>query len=392
MNSPKVVVEGLCKVFGTNPKQAIGMLAGGATKEEVFARTGQIVGVHNVSFEVKEGEIFVLMGLSGSGKSTLIRLINRLVEPTAGKVLIDGRDVASVPRAELTALRRKDMSMVFQSFALMPQRTVLSNAAFGLEVAGIGKKEREKRAMTVLEQVGLAPFAQKLPAQLSGGMQQRVGLARALAVNPSLMIMDEAFSALDPLKRKEMQNVLLDLQREQQRTILFVSHDLEEAMRIGTRIAIMEGGKVVQVGTPQQIITNPADDYVRAFFEGIDTSRYLTAGDLMQTDAVPLMQHSPQIDASSVAATLNGSADYAFVLDAERKIRGFVCRDAMGSASPKLNHIECIRRTTPLDDVVERVVASRAPLPVVEADGSYCGSVNKTNVLNVLTRHRGSHV
>ncbi|WP_341319289.1 glycine betaine/L-proline ABC transporter ATP-binding protein [Paraburkholderia sp. IMGN_8] len=391
MNSPKVVVEGLCKVFGTNPKQAIGMLAGGATKEEVFARTGQIVGVHNVSFEVKEGEIFVLMGLSGSGKSTLIRLINRLVEPTAGKVLIDGRDVASVPRSELTALRRKDMSMVFQSFALMPQRTVLSNAAFGLEVAGVGRKEREQRAMTVLEQVGLAPFAEKLPAQLSGGMQQRVGLARALAVNPSLMIMDEAFSALDPLKRKEMQNVLLDLQREQQRTILFVSHDLEEAMRIGTRIAIMEGGKVVQIGTPQEIITNPADDYVRAFFEGIDTSRYLTAGDLMQTDAVPLM-HSPHIDASSVAATLNGSAEYAFVLDGERKIRGFVCRDATGSASPQLNHIECIRRTTPLDDVVERVVASRAPLPVVEADGSYCGSVNKTNVLNVLTRHRGSHV
>jgi glycine betaine/proline transport system ATP-binding protein len=285
------------------------------------------------------------------------------------------------------------MSMVFQSFALMPQRTVLSNAAFGLEVAGIGRKEREARAMTVLEQVGLAPFAQQLPAQLSGGMQQRVGLARALAVNPSLMIMDEAFSALDPLKRKEMQNVLLDLQREQQRTILFVSHDLEEAMRIGTRIAIMEGGKVVQIGTPQQIITNPADDYVRAFFEGIDTSRYLTAGDLMQTDAVPLMHsHSPQIDVSSVAATLNGSADYAFVLDSARRIRGFVCRDALGGASPKLNHIECIRRTTPLDDVVELVVASHAPLPVVEADGSYCGSVNKTNVLNVLTRHRSSHV
>ncbi|WP_025602164.1 quaternary amine ABC transporter ATP-binding protein [Burkholderia sp. WSM2230] len=393
MNSPKVVVEGLCKVFGTNPKQALGMLAGGATKEEVFARTGQIVGVHNVSFEVKEGEIFVLMGLSGSGKSTLIRLINRLVEPSAGKVLIDGRDVASVPRSELTALRRKDMSMVFQSFALMPQRTVLSNAAFGLEVAGVGRKEREARAMTVLEQVGLAPFAQKLPAQLSGGMQQRVGLARALAVNPSLMIMDEAFSALDPLKRKEMQNVLLDLQREQQRTILFVSHDLEEAMRIGTRIAIMEGGKVVQIGTPQEIITNPADDYVRAFFEGIDTSRYLTAGDLMQTDAVPLMHsHSPQIDVSSVAATLNGSAEYAFVLDGERKIRGFVCRDETGNASAKLNYVECIRRTTPLDDVVQRVVASRAPLPVVEADGSYCGSVNKTNVLHVLTRHRGSHV
>ncbi len=259
------------------------------------------------------------------------------------------------------------MSMVFQSFALMPQRTVLSNAAFGLEVAGVGRKERDKRAMSVLEQVGLASFALKLPAQLSGGMQQRVGLARALAVNPSLMIMDEAFSALDPLKRKEMQNVLLDLQREQQRTIMFVSHDLEEAMRIGTRIAIMEGGRVVQIGTPQEIIANPADDYVRAFFEGIDTSRYLTAGDLMQADAVPLMSHGARMDASSVAQTAQR----------QRRLRvrhgttneGFAASCvAMQSArrSPELNLIECIQRTTPLDDVVTRVVNSRAPLPVVE--------------------------
>jgi glycine betaine/proline transport system ATP-binding protein len=276
MKCHKVRVEGLCKVFGSNPRQALEMLARGVTKDEVFARTGQVVGVHDVSFDVEEGEIFVLMGLSGSGKSTLIRLVNRLVEPSAGKVLVDGRDIAAVRRSELTSLRRKDMSMVFQSFALMPQRTVLSNAAFGLEVAGIARKERERRALAVLEQVGLAPFARKLPAELSGGMQQRVGLARALAVNPSLMIMDEAFSALDPLKRKEMQNVLLQLQREQRRTILFVSHDIEEALRIGNRIAIMEGGRLVQVGTPREIIHEPADDYVRAFFEGVDTSRYLT--------------------------------------------------------------------------------------------------------------------
>ena len=284
MDAPKVVVEGLCKVFGNNPKQALDMLAAGSTKDDIFKQTGQVVGVHDVSFDVQEGEIFVLMGLSGSGKSTLIRLVNRLVEPTAGKVLIDGRDVASVRRSELTALRRTDMSMVFQSFALMPQRTVLSNAAFGLEVAGVGRKDRERRAMDVLEQVGLAAFAKKLPAELSGGMQQRVGLARALAVNPSLMIMDEAFSALDPLKRKEMQNVLLQLQKEQRRTIMFVSHDLEEALRIGTRIAIMEGGRLVQVGTPQDIIANPADDYVRAFFEGIDTSRYRPDADRRRAD------------------------------------------------------------------------------------------------------------
>ncbi|GLC96401.1 proline/glycine betaine ABC transporter ATP-binding protein [Cupriavidus sp. TA19] len=385
MDSPKVVVEGLCKVFGSNPRQALDMLAAGSTKDDVFRRTGQVVGVHNVSFEVKEGEIFVLMGLSGSGKSTLIRLVNRLVEPTAGKVLIGGRDVAAVSRGELIALRRKDMSMVFQSFALMPQRTVLSNAAFGLEVAGVGRKERERRAMDVLEQVGLATFAQKLPRELSGGMQQRVGLARALAVNPSLMIMDEAFSALDPLKRKEMQNVLLQLQKEHRRTIMFVSHDLEEALRIGSRIAIMEGGRLVQVGTPQEIIANPADNYVRKFFDGIDTSRYLTAGDLMQTNAVPTLS---RLDAANIAATLNGSEDYAFVLDAQRKLRGFVTRDATQSVRP----VESIRRNASLDHVVERVVANPNALPVVDDDGCYCGSVSRAVILKAITRSRGNHV
>lgn len=389
MSSPKVVVEGLCKVFGNRPKEALDMLARGATKDEIFARTGQVVGVHNASFDVQEGEIFVLMGLSGSGKSTLIRLINRLVDPTAGTIVIDGRDIAAVRRSELTALRRKDMSMVFQSFALMPQRTVLSNAAFGLEVAGLGRKAREARAMAVLEQVGLAAFAQKLPAELSGGMQQRVGLARALAVNPSLMIMDEAFSALDPLKRKEMQNVLLQLQKEQRRTIIFVSHDLEEALRIGNRIAIMEGGRLVQVGTPQQIISCPSEDYVRTFFEGVDTSRYLTAADLMQTDAVPLVR---QLDAASLAASLNGSADYAFVLDAQRKIRGCVTRDALGSSAPNVAQIECIPRAASLDEVLSRVVAHARALPVIDDDGCYCGSVDRAVVLQAITRMRGSHV
>ncbi|MEX3978634.1 glycine betaine/L-proline ABC transporter ATP-binding protein [Paraburkholderia sp. EG287A] len=387
MKSPKIVVDGLCKVFGPNPKLARELLAKGATKDELFAKTGYVLGVNNASFEVHEGEIFVLMGLSGSGKSTLIRLINRLVEPTAGKVIIDGRDIAAVRRSELVSLRRTDMSMVFQSFALMPQRSVLANAAFGLEVAGVGRKERERRALAVLEQVGLAPFAQKLPAELSGGMQQRVGLARALAVNPSLMIMDEAFSALDPLKRKEMQNVLLQLQKEQRRTIMFVSHDLEEALRIGSRIAIMEGGRIVQIGTPQEIISNPADDYVRAFFDGVDTSRYLTAGDLMQREAVPLIR---TLDAKSVASSLNGSADYAFVLDAQRRISGCVTRDAIGAAQPSLKKVECIKLGTPLEQVVSRVCANTTALPVVDDEGRYCGSIDQAAVLKVITRNRGA--
>ncbi|CAM2172448.1 glycine betaine ABC transporter ATP binding subunit ProV [Paraburkholderia sacchari] len=389
MESPKIVVDGLCKVFGPNPKVARELLSSGATKDEMFAKTGYVLGVNNASFSVNEGEIFVLMGLSGSGKSTLIRLINRLVEPTAGKVVIDGRDIAAVKKSELVSLRRTDMSMVFQSFALMPQRTVLSNAAFGLEVAGVGRKEREQRALTVLEQVGLAQFAHKLPAELSGGMQQRVGLARALSVNPSLMIMDEAFSALDPLKRKEMQNVLLQLQKEQRRTIMFVSHDLEEALRIGSRIAIMEGGRIVQIGTPQEIISNPADDYVRAFFDGVDTSRYLTAGDLMQREAVPLIR---TLDKKSVAASLNGSNEYAFVLDAQRRISGFVTRDAIGVDKPSLRHVESIALGTPLDQVVSRVCATNTALPVVDDEGRYCGSIDQAAVLKVITRNRGAHV
>lgn len=281
MSSHKISVKNLYKVFGGNPAQAIRLLDEGRSKDEIFAQTGQVVGINKVSFNVLPGEIYVLMGLSGSGKSTLIRLINRLVEPSGGSINIDGLDIAALSQAELVKWRRKRVAMVFQSFALMPHRTVLANTALGLEMAGTPRQQREARAMEVLAQVGLQTYATKYPAQLSGGMQQRVGLARALAVDPDILLMDEAFSALDPLKRVEMQSLLLDLQREQQRTVLFVSHDLEEALRIGNRIAIMEGGNLVQEGTAHQIITAPANAYVRKFFEGVDTSRYLTAADLL---------------------------------------------------------------------------------------------------------------
>lgn len=280
-NQPKVSVRKLCKVYGRNVPQVMQLLDQGLTKDEIFARTGHVVGVSDVSFDVQAGEIYVLMGLSGSGKSTLIRLINRLIEPSRGVIDIDGQDIAALGRSALVKWRRKCVAMVFQSFALMPQRSVLANAAFGLEMAGVPRRKREARALEVLAQVGLQAYAAKYPAQLSGGMQQRVGLARALAVNPDILLMDEAFSALDPLKRVEMQGLLLDLQREQQRTVLFVSHCLEEALRLGNRIAIMEGGTLVQEGSAHQIITQPANAYVRKFFEGVDTSRYLTAADLL---------------------------------------------------------------------------------------------------------------
>ena len=233
MSQPKISVKNLYKIFGNNIAPAQKMLAEGRSKDEVFATTGHVVGVNKVSFDVAAGEIYVLMGLTGSGKSTLIRLINRLVEPSSGSINIDGEDIAKLPQAALVKWRRKRVAMVFQSFALMPHRNVLDNAAFGLEMAGTARQAREARAMEVLGQVGLETYAAKFPAQLSGGMQQRVGLARALAVDPDILLMDEAFSALDPLKRVEMQGLMLELQKKQQRTVLFVSHDLEEALRIG---------------------------------------------------------------------------------------------------------------------------------------------------------------
>ncbi|MEY2892056.1 MAG: hypothetical protein RJA98_1964 [Pseudomonadota bacterium] len=281
----KIQVRALTKVFGAHPERALALLKEGVSKDDIFQRTGQVVGVNGVSFNVQAGDIYVLMGLSGSGKSTLIRLINRLVEPTSGQILIDGEDITALPHQELVRWRRKRVAMVFQSFALMPHRSVRQNVAFGLEIAGETQSQNNDRVMIALEQVGLKAYADKYPHQLSGGMQQRVGLARALAVDPDVLLMDEAFSALDPLKRTEMQDLMLSLQREQRRTIFFVSHDLEEALRIGTRIAIMEGGNLVQEGSPHEIVTQPANDYVRRFFKGVDTSRYLTARDLM--DAQP---------------------------------------------------------------------------------------------------------
>jgi glycine betaine/proline transport system ATP-binding protein len=389
-------VRNLVKVFGSRPAPALRMLAEGLHKDEIFRRTGQIVGVQNASFEIRSGEIFVIMGLSGSGKSTLIRLLNRLLEPTAGEVLVDGQNVASMNRQQLIDLRRRDMSMVFQSFALMPNRTVLENAAFGLEVAGTSKAQRERRALQVLEQVGLAAFAGKRPAELSGGMQQRVGLARALAVDPSLMLMDEAFSALDPLKRHEMQHVLLDLQREQKRTIVFVSHDLDEAFRIGDRIAIMEGGTVVQVGDPHEIARNPANDYVRAFFRGVDLTRHLTVGDIARTDQVPVFPVP-----SNLAAELGAAVEhlrsikrhYGVLVDPAKHLVGVVSIDSLlrclDQSRPDLtgallDHVPALAGASPFREVLGQVARNPHPFPVVDSNGIYVGAVTQTILLEHL--------
>ena len=376
----KVVVRDLAKVFGQNPALALQLLAQGQNKDQIFGATGMVVGVQGVNFSVKAGEIFVLMGLSGSGKSTLVRLLNRLIEPSRGQILVDGQDVAALSNAALVALRRKDMAMVFQSFALLPHRSVLDNTAFGLEVAGVDRRQREKRALEVLDQVGLTAFAAKRPAELSGGMQQRVGLARALAVDPSLMLMDEAFSALDPLKRTEMQTLLLQLQKDQQRTIVFVSHDLDEAFRIGDRIAIMEGGRMVQIGTPDEILRNPSDAYVRAFFQGVDVTRYFKARDVADANAVLLLAADHAEGGLATArARLNAvGAELAFLLDAAMARGAVMLRDAV------LPDTAVASQQTGLPALVAQVLRSAQPVAVVDDGGVYLGAVTARQLLQTL--------
>ena len=277
----KIKVQNLTKIFGPHPEKAMEMLKKGASKDEIMEKTKHGVGVVDASFDVDEGEILVVMGLSGSGKSTLIRHINRLIEPTQGKVHVDGIDITALNHRDLLEVRRKKFGMVFQNFGLFPHRTVLTNTEYGLEVQGISKNERADRAREALKLVGLEGWEEAKPAQLSGGMQQRVGLARALTVDPDILLMDEAFSALDPLIRRDMQDELIALQNRVQKTIVFITHDLDEALKIGDRIVLMKDGKIIQVGTGEDILTNPADDYVERFVEDVDKSKVLTAQSVM---------------------------------------------------------------------------------------------------------------
>ncbi len=391
----KVVIKNLYKIFGDEPKQALKLLREGVAKEEIFDRTGQTVGVCDASFAINAGEIFVIMGLSGSGKSTLVRLLNRLIEPTAGQVLVDGRDIASMDDKALLELRRMDMSMVFQSFALMPHMTVGQNAAFGLELAGIDRDEREQRALAALDQVGLKAWADSYPDELSGGMQQRVGLARALANDPSVMLMDEAFSALDPLIRSEMQDELLKLQENSDRTIIFISHDLDEAMRIGDRIAIMEGGRVVQVGTPDEILRNPEDDYVRAFFRGVDVATVFRAGDIARKTQVTVIERHEEGVRAALKRLQDYDRDYGYVVDKGQHFCGVVSVDTLSeqlkAEQPKLSDaylpdISSLPSDTPLTEVIGSVAESPCGLPVVDENGHYRGVISKAVLLQTLDR------
>ena len=277
----KIEINNIYKIFGNDPDSVMDMVKNGSTKDEVLEQTGHTVGLDNVSLNIEEGETFVCMGLSGSGKSTLIRHLNRLIDPTAGEVLIDGENVMSFNPEQLIDFRRHKMSMVFQRFGLFPHKTVMQNVGYGLEMQGKSEEERDKVAMEKIEAVGLNGFENQFPNQLSGGMQQRVGLARALATNSDIMLMDEAFSALDPLIRSDMQKQLIDLQSELKKTIVFITHDLDESLRLGDHIGILNAGKLVQVGTPVDIIMNPADDYVKAFVKDVNRAKVIKAKIIM---------------------------------------------------------------------------------------------------------------
>lgn len=309
------------------------------------------------------------MGLSGSGKSTMVRLLNRLIEPTRGQVLIDGVDIARISDAELREVRRKKIAMVFQSFALMPHMTVLDNTAFGMELAGVGADERREKALDALRQVGLENYAHGYPDELSGGMRQRVGLARALAINPDILLMDEAFSALDPLIRTEMQDELVKLQAKHQRTVVFISHDLDEAMRIGDRIAIMQNGEVVQVGTPDEILNNPANDYVRTFFRGVDISQVFSAKDISRRSPEGLIRKTPGVGPRSALQLLQDKdREYGYVIERGNKFVGVVSIDSLKTALSQAQGIEAalideplaVDAQTPLSELLSHVGQARA--------------------------------
>jgi glycine betaine/proline transport system ATP-binding protein len=393
----KLEVKNLYKIFGPHPKKAMKLLDEGLDKEAIFEKTETTVGVQEASFEIFQGEIFVIMGLSGSGKSTMVRMLNRLIEPTAGEVLIDGEDIVSMNDDELVKLRRAKLSMVFQSFALMPHLTVLQNAAFGLEMDGVDKATREKRALEALAQVGLDAWANSSPSELSGGMQQRVGLARGLAVDPDILLMDEAFSALDPLIRTEMQDELLKLQAKAKRTIVFISHDLDEAMRIGDRIAIMEGGRVVQVGTPEEILQNPADEYVRAFFRGVDPTNILTAGDIASDAQVTIRITDGKNPRAALQRLIKHDREYGYVLDSEDKFQGIVSTESLRELIDRspgehlirdafIKDAETCQASDSMQDILPNVAGHPWALPILDDDGNYVGAISKNLFLRTLHR------
>ncbi|ADY54853.1 glycine betaine/L-proline ABC transporter, ATPase subunit [Syntrophobotulus glycolicus DSM 8271] len=392
----KIVVKNLIKIFQNYPQKVLNLIEKGKSKEQILEETGQTVGINNVSFTVKHGEIFVVMGLSGSGKSTILRCINRLIKPSFGEIFIDDIDITKLKHKELRRFRQEKIAMVFQQFALLPHRTVLQNTVYGLEIKGIAKKDREAKALAVLNMVGLKGWENKYPSQLSGGMKQRVGLARALTNNTDILLMDEAFSALDPLIREEMQDELLSLQQKMNKTIVFITHDLNEALKLGDRIAFLKDGELIQVGTPEEIITNPGDDYVEKFVRGVDRSKLLTAVDVMNKPH-PLVTRR---DGPSVVLRImkEYGISSVFVVDREKRLQGIITAEeaitAKNSGISSLNEYELVQglvveEDTPIQEIMDLLVDSKLPIAVIDKENKMQGIIIRGSVLAALSSKGG---
>ncbi len=385
-----IEVKNVTKIFGPNPKDALERYRAGLSKDELLAETGHTLGLADVSLSINKGEIFVIMGLSGSGKSTMIRHFNRLIDPTDGHILVDGDDVVTMSVRELEQFRRTKMSMVFQRFGLMPHRTVLQNVAYGLRVRGIGKADREAKAMEWIERVGLSGYDAQYPTQLSGGMQQRVGLARALATDAEILLMDEAFSALDPLIRSQMQDQLIELQSELGKTIVFITHDLDEALRIGDQIAILKDGRLIQVGTPPEILLKPADDYVTDFVRDVNRARVLTVETVMKPPKARLTGEN--ID-HALEEMRRAGVKYGYVVEDER-FRGVTTQESLEAAlstQDNRNLYEIaeegvtLSAADALESALPAALETDYPLPVVDDEGKLMGVVSTSEMSSALT-------
>ena len=388
-------VKNLYKIFGSKPSRAFPLIEAGKSKEEILEETGNTVAINDASFSIDKREIFVIMGLSGSGKSTVIRCLNRLIEPTRGEILLEDKNILKMTPNELRELRRTKMSMVFQHFGLLPHRTVLRNVEFGLEISYVDKNERQKSAMEAIELVGLKGYENSLPSELSGGMQQRVGLARALASDPEILLMDEAFSALDPLIRNQMQDELLELQANLHRTIVFITHDLDEALKLGDRIAIMgQGGRVIQIGTTEEILTNPADDYVKAFVQNVDRTKVITASAIMRKPyTITYPKDGPRVALRNMET--HGTSTL-FVVDSDRLLKGIVHVDDMARLEKKNERsiesklVENVYLTSPdtsIADLLPIALVSSYPVAVTDANNRLLGVVDRASIIAEVGGH-----
>ncbi len=384
-----ISVRNLYKVFGSNPKRVFPLLEQGKSKGEILKRTGCTIAINGASFDIDKRETFVVMGLSGSGKSTMIRCLNRLIDPTRGEILIDGQDIMKMDKEELREVRRYKMSMVFQHFGLLPHRSVLMNVEFGLEIGGMDKEERKEKAMKAIDLVGLKGFEYSKPSELSGGMQQRVGLARALANDPEILLMDEAFSALDPLIRTQMQDELLELQAKMHKTIIFITHDLDEALKLGDRIVILgPEGRVRQIGTPEEILSTPADDYVEAFVQNVDRTKVITASAIMRGHATVTIPKDGPGTATRVMEKNHLNAIY--VTDSDRKLQGIVTIDDAAKLAKKnekdltpiiSDRVFTTSADTAISDLLGTAMTAKYPIAVIDDDNVFHGVVDRGAIL-----------